>query len=114
MQTDKPVYAPGETVKVTVIALGLTDSAWIWLVPDTFEVGPTARPDKSAYPHHTVGTSSTLQLTAGDKGHYRIYLFSSKQRSAPLVSRSFEVEGQPVAPTPERGMERRPISPSTP
>ena len=92
LQTDKPVYNQGEDVKVTVIAMGLTESAWVWVVPEEVEVKPTARPTDSSYPSPTVGTKSPLELKAEKAGKYQLYLFPSSDLSAPIASRGFQVQ----------------------
>lgn len=92
LQTDKPVYKLGEDVKVTVIAMGLTESAWVWVVPEEVEVKPTARPTDSSYPSPTVGTKSPLEFRAEKAGKYQLYLFPSSDLSAPITSRGFEVQ----------------------
>lgn len=92
LQTEKPSYAVGEKVKVTVIAVGLTDSAWVWMVPDEVEVKPTARPEDSPHPHPIVGTNSTVEVTVQQPGRYQLYLFPSSELSAPLASRAVEIQ----------------------
>ena len=91
LQTEKPSYRVGEKIKVTVIAMGLTDSAWVWMVPEEFEVKPTAQPTDSAHPAPTVGTNSALELEAGKPGRYQLYLFPSAEMSGPIASRAVEV-----------------------
>ena len=92
LQTDKPVYQAGETVQVTVIAMGLTDSAWVWVVPEDVEVKPTARPSDSAFPNPTVDAKSPLEVKLDKPGKYQAYLFPSADLSAPIASRGFEVK----------------------
>lgn len=91
LQTEKPSYRVGEKIKVTIIAMGLTDSAWVWMVPEELEVKPTAQPTDRAYPAPTVGTTSALELQADKPGRYQLYLFPSAEMSAPLASRAVEV-----------------------
>lgn len=92
LQTDKPAYASGEKIQVTVIAMGLTDSAWVWMVPDDMEVKPTARPSDSPYPSPTVGTKSPVELSVDKPGKYQLYLFPSAELSAPIASRAVEIK----------------------
>lgn len=92
LQTDKPTYAPGEKIQVTVIAMGLTDSAWVWMVPDDMEVKPTARPVDSPYPSPTVGTKSPVELSVDKPGKYQLYLFPNAELSAPIANRAVEIQ----------------------
>jgi hypothetical protein len=94
VQLDKSVYAPGETIKVTLVAVNLEASAWIWLVPADKAAGPAMMPDKSLYPHREVGTTSMVDLTAGEPGRYEVRLYRSREIGPPLASRAFEVKAR--------------------
>lgn len=91
LQTDKLSYAVGETIEVTVIAVGLTESAWVWMVPEDMEVKPTARPVDTPHPNPVVG-SAPIELFAEQSGKYQLYLFPSSEMSAPIASRAVEIQ----------------------
>lgn len=91
LQTDKSSYTVGEKIEVTVIAVGLTESAWVWMVPEDMEVKPTARPDDTPHPNPVVG-SAPVELVAEQAGKYQLYLFPSSEMSAPIASRAVEIQ----------------------
>lgn len=85
VQLDKEVYAPGEEIRVTVIATG-ADSGFV-----TQESASRDDPSPSATPH-AVSDNAMPILRAGSPGKYEVRLYLSENSPNPAAVRAYEVK----------------------
>ena len=101
VQLDKQSYAPGEEIKITALATGLSDSAWVEIVPSEYSPGETSESDSEPLSRLSLASEGPLQLPAPlSPGNYEMRLRDEGDKN--LATRSFQVleDSSPTASPP--------------
>lgn len=96
VQLNKEVYFPGDEIEVTALAVGLTDSAWVGVIPTTVPHGKEADNDAADLGYMHLKEASRVYLIAPkEPGEYDVRLNDSDEDGKELASRTFKVEADP-------------------
>lgn len=96
VQLDRESYLPGDQIHVTVIAVGLTDTAWVGVVPSDIPHGSEEENDAHDLGYLRVGEEPIVLLAPAEPGDYDVRLNDSDDAGKEVASRSFKVTVDPA------------------
>lgn len=100
VQLDKESYFPGDEIKVTALATGLSDSAWVGVVPTSAPHGKEVDNDSNKLSYVYTSNEGPLTLVAPkEPGDYDIRLNDNDDDGVEVASRSFKVTADPAPVT---------------
>lgn len=96
VQFSKETYEPGEEISVLPIAMGLTESAWLGVVPSDTEHDSASAIEKASLNRRTLTERSKLFVVApNEPGSYEVRLVDQAQNGKELAYRGFKVVSAP-------------------
>ncbi len=101
VQFSKETYEPGEEISVLPIAMGLTESAWLSVVPSGTDHADAAAIKKATINRRNLTESSRLFVVAPkEPGSYEVRLIDQAENGKELAFRAFTVTSSPTVEQP--------------
>lgn len=95
VQIDKETYFPGEEIQVTAVATGLSDSAWVGVVPAEIPHGKEQDNDAADLGYFYLSSGKSSLVAPREPGEYDVRLNSDDDQGQEVASRSFRVVEDP-------------------
>ncbi len=110
VQLDKETYLPGDEMQVTVMGPGLTDSAWVGVIPANIPHGSEEDNDSNDLGYIRTAGGIVSLVAPREPGDYDARLNDSDEEGKEVASRSFKVTPDP-SPVAEPKMLWEPSAP---
>lgn len=99
VQFSKEVYYPGEEIEVMAVATGVSDSAWVGIVPSSVPHGKEADNDSNDLGYVYLRDKRLILAAPRQPGDYDVRLNDNDDDGKEIASRSFKVEEDPAPVT---------------
>lgn len=95
VQLNKESYFPGEEIEVVAVATGMTDSAWVGVIPTTTPHGKEADNEADKLGYSYLSEPRLVLVAPKTPGEYDVRLNDNDDNGVELASRGFKVVADP-------------------